>query len=121
MKQTSETTCNAEKEQAAENSTTKHFKTEKRVLQMRWRITQSECKSKDAEYHYCKKGHITSVCCNEVQQKKMKQAHQLTEDSSAENADMYMLLRTSGSKSKPIEVRMQVHNKELQMKVDPSG
>jgi hypothetical protein len=31
---------------------------------------------------------------------------------------MYMLLRTSGNKTKPIQVKMLVHNEELQMEVD---
>ena len=66
----------------------------------------SECKFKDAECHYCKKkGHIARVCRSRLRKQKAKQAHQLTDEShDAEEADMYMLLRTSGNKSKPIKV-----------------
>ena len=45
----------------------------------------------------------------------------MTEESQTEFEDahdMYMLLRTSGNKSKPIKVKMQVHNEELLVEVD---
>lgn len=82
----------------------------------------SDCKFKDADCHYCKKkGHIARVCRSRLRKQKTKQAHQLTEESQTEFEDahdMYMLLRTSGNKSKPIKVKMQVHNEELLVEVD---